>query len=154
MPTDWIVIYGAIITPTLVVAVFFWRADRRERRGAQAGLRPQEVDVRVNGGFHPARVVLREGRPIQLRFTRTNDGESWWDDVEFPYGRLRRELQEGETVTLDVGALEEGEYAFFSALGTMRGALVIEPRLSGEASKGGVTGPIEAPVARRHGRSA
>lgn len=137
MSMAWIIISGTIAIPVVGVALFFWRADRRERRETAAGPLPQEVDVTVNGGLHPSRIVVREGRPIRLRFTRTNDGESWWDDVEFPYVRVRRELQEGETVILDVGALEKGEYAFFSALGTMRGALVIEPPLNEEPSKGG-----------------
>lgn len=137
MSTDWIIIYGTIVIPVVGVALFFWRADRRERREAQDGPSPQEVDVTVNGGLHPSRIVLRAGRPIRLRFTRTNDGESWWDDVEFPYVRVRRELQEGETVILDVGVLEKGEYAFFSALGTMRGALVVESPQNEELSKGG-----------------
>jgi plastocyanin domain-containing protein len=46
--------------------------------------------------------------------------------VEFPYARVLRELPEGKTVTVDVGPLEPGEYAFFSARGRMRGTLVIE----------------------------
>lgn len=111
-----------------VVAVwvtgYFWIADRREASAARRP--PQEVDVLVNGGCHPDRVVLRRGRPIRLRVSRTSDGESWWDDLEFPYARILREVPEGETITLDVAPLPAGEYAYFCGQGTMRGTLVVQ----------------------------
>lgn len=108
------------------VGAYFWLADRREALEDRAADRVQELSILVNGGYHPARVVLKEGSPIRLRFTRTADGESWWDDVELPYARVLRELPEGETITVDIGPLEPGEYAFFGAGGKMRGTLVIE----------------------------
>lgn len=122
-------LYATIVAVVGWVGAYFWLADRREAREARARAGVQEASVLVNGGYHPARVVLKGGRPIRLRFTRTDDGESWWDDVEFPYARVLRELPEGETVTVDVGPLEPGEYAFFSARGRMRGTLVIEDEI-------------------------
>ena len=119
-------LYATIVVVVGWVGAYFWRADRREARDGRAGSGVQEADILVNGGYHPARVVLKSGSPIRLRFTRTKDGESWWDDVEFPYARVLRELPEGGTVTVNVGPLEPGEYAFFSGMGRMRGTLVIE----------------------------
>jgi len=103
---------------------YFWLADRKEGRESRAPV--QEMDVLVNRGFHPARVVLTGGRPIRLHFTRVRDGESWWDDLEFPYGRVRREIPEGKTITVDLGVLDPGEYAFFGGEGAIRGTLVVE----------------------------
>jgi plastocyanin domain-containing protein len=120
----------------------FWAADRREAREARDKREVQEVDVLVNGGYHPARVVLRQGRLIRLRFTRTHDGEPWWDDVEFPYVRVLRELPEGESATIDLGALHPGEYAFFSARGRMRGTLVVEGGTEPEDAAGACLPPL------------
>lgn len=44
----------------------------------------------------PNGVTLPPGVPIRLRFRRTNDGESWWDDVEFPYGRVCQDCREAK----------------------------------------------------------
>lgn len=127
MTTDMIAIYATVLVAVGWAAGYFWLADREEAREARAkDGEVQEVSVLVNGGYHPDRITLRRGRPIRLRFRRTNDGESWWDDLDFPYARVVRELPEGETVVVDVGPLEPGEYTFFSGLGTMRGTLVIE----------------------------
>ena len=128
-----------VVSATAVIAVgwvaaYFWQSDRREAREERT--RPedvQEVSVVVNGGYHPERVALRRGRPIRLHVKRTHDGESWWDDLDFPYARVLRELPEGETVTVDIGPLEPGEYAFFSGMGKMRGTLVIEGEGEGAA---------------------
>ncbi|MDP2958252.1 MAG: cupredoxin domain-containing protein [Longimicrobiales bacterium] len=131
MATDMTALYATVLVAVGWVGAYFWLTDRREAREGRVGAGVQEANILVNGGYHPARVVLKRGSPIRLRFTRTEDGESWWDDVEFPYARVLRELAEGETVTVDVGPLEPGEYAFFSGKGRMRGTLVIEDGIEG-----------------------
>lgn len=134
MSLEWITMLTTILIPPAVVAGFFWRADRREMRARRAARRWQDAVVRVNGGLHPDRVLVGEGEPIRLRFSRADDGESWWDDVEFPYARVIRELPEGETVILEIRPLTAGEYAIFAGMGTMRGTLVVEPRLTSARS--------------------
>ncbi|GMV05242.1 MAG: hypothetical protein AMXMBFR53_15210 [Gemmatimonadota bacterium] len=126
MSSELFAILVTVLVPPLVVGVYFWRADRREARRRRDGWEWQEVDVRVNGGISPSRVSVREGQPIRLRFIRDDDGESWWDDIEFPYTRIRRELPEGESVTLELAPLRAGDYALFAALGTMRGTVQVE----------------------------
>ena len=126
MSADMMLVLTVVLIPVTWVGAYFWIADARERRAAREAANVQEADIVVNGGYRPSRLVLAEGRPLRLRITRTSDGESWWDDLEFPYARVARALAQGDTVTVDVGPLEPGEYALFSALGTMRGTLVIE----------------------------
>lgn len=127
MKADMIAVFGTAIVAIGWAPVYFWltgRKEAREARGIAGEL--QDVSVLVNGGYRPDRIALRRGRPIRLSFQRTYDGESWWDDLDFPYARVLRALPEGETVVVDVGPLEPGEYSFFSGLGTMRGTLVVE----------------------------
>lgn len=126
MTADLIFALVVVVIPVIGVSAYFWRADREERRAPREPADVQVADILVNGGYQPARVVLASGRPLRLRFTRTHDGESWWDDLEFPYAGVLRELPEGETVTVDLGPLEPGEYTLFCGLGSMRGTLVIE----------------------------
>lgn len=128
MSTDWIVLYVTVLLALGWAALYFGRADWRDTREARARWERdrQNVNVLLNGGYHPERIVLRRGRPIRLHITRTDEGESAWIDFEFPYAGIVRELPEGETVTIDVGPLESGEYALFADMGSMRGTLVVE----------------------------
>lgn len=126
MLTDLQLALVVALVPVAVVALYFWRVERREHRLRREASPPQEAEILVNGAFQPSRVVLRPGRPSRLHFTRTNDGESWWDDLQFPYARILRELPEGERVSVDVRPLEVGEYTYFCGRGTKRGTLVIE----------------------------
>lgn len=132
---------------TVVVAVgwvcgYFWLADRREACEARLRTPTQEVALLLDGGFHPRRVSVREGLPVRLRLTRTRDREGWWDDFEFPYRRIVHEMPEGQTVTVDVGALKAGEYAIFCAQGTLRGTLEAGGRPEGALGPGPVTSQL------------
>lgn len=126
MTSDLSVVLVAVVLPVVTVCAYFWRAGMQERRAAREAADIREAHILVNGGYHPSRIVLPGRRPLRLNFVRTRDGESWWDDLAFPYAGVRRELPEGGTVTLEVGPLEPGEYALFCGLGSMRGTLVIE----------------------------
>lgn len=125
MSPDLILTLAVILPPIAAVAAYMAWADVRERRAARVATPFENADILVNGAFRPARLVLAGGRPLRLRFTRAEDDESWWDDLEFPYVRIRRTLPEGETITVDIRPLAPGEYAFFCAEGSKRGTLVI-----------------------------
>jgi plastocyanin domain-containing protein len=126
MQTDLWVAIVVVLIPIVAVNAYFWRIERRDRRRARNLNPPQDAEILVNGACRPGRVVLRAGRPLRLHFSRTDDGEAWWDDLEFPYARIVRELPEGGRVTVDVRPLAVGEYTYFCAEGTKRGTLVIE----------------------------
>lgn len=119
----------ALVTAAVAVgsvAVFFWKADREEARAARSRADLREVAYSVNGGFEPARVVLQGGPSIRLRVSRDHDGESWWDDLTFPYLRCLRELPEGASAVIEAGRLDPGEYLLFCDRGSKRGVLVVE----------------------------
>lgn len=160
MSTDMMVVYTSILIPVGWAAVHFGLAARREVREERAWReRNREVvDVVLNGGYHPERIVVHRGRPIRLNVTRTNDDVSGWIDFEFPYACILRDLPEDDTVTIDIEPLEPGEYTLFAASETVRGTLVVEakhggtrakhlrPRASGEA-------PLTEPACRERVRS-
>lgn len=133
MSPDLIVVLVTVLVVLGWVGGGLWLADRREARERRRRCAPQVADIEVDGGFSPSRPKASPGRPVRLRFRRAEDGDSSWDDVEFPYAWVREHLPEGGTATLDLAPLEPGEYAFFGAGRTMRGTLVVE---NGEPTTG------------------
>lgn len=127
MTADLWTVLVVVLAPIVAVGGYFWRAERRERARLRRAYRPTVGEILVNGSCSPARLVLPSEEPLRLLITRTDDGEPWWDDFEFPYRRVKRELPEGETVVVDLQPLGPGEYAYFCAQGTKRGTLVVEP---------------------------
>lgn len=121
-------VYASAVIVVGWAAAYFgvsaWREMREER--ARREREREEVNVVLNGGYHPDRIVVHRGRPIRLNIARTNDGVSGWIDFEFPYAHIAWDLPEDETVAVDIGPLEPGDYALFAHDGTMRGTLAVE----------------------------
>ena len=93
------------------------------RRRATAGL-TQDALIVVRGGYHPDRVRARAGLPVRLRFRR-EESLPCSDTVLLPELGRFAELPEGETVSIDCGPLEPGDYQFSCARGALHGMLVV-----------------------------
>ena len=85
----------------------------------------QVADITVQDGYDPERLFLQPGCPILLRFTRL-ETSACSERVEFPDLGISRQLPQGERVTVDLGAMEPGEYSFQCHMGRLRGALVVQ----------------------------
>ena len=95
-------------------------SPRRRHRKAAA----QDALIVVRSGYHPAVVRVRAGVPLRLRFRREESGRCS-DSVLLPELGRFAQLPEGETVTIDCGALEPGDYEFSCHAGVLRGVLAV-----------------------------
>lgn len=98
--------------------------NRALRPRALLGVASQDTLIVVRDGYHPAVVEARAGMPLRLRFRR-DESSRCSETVLLPELGRFADLPERETVTIDCGPLEPGEYDFSCPRGTAHGRLVV-----------------------------
>ena len=124
--TDWLVIVAGLAAIGWVNWYFFV-AGRSPASGASApaAAGPQEQLVTVHGGYSPAVIRVKAGRPVRLVFDRQDTG-SCSEEVVFPDFGLRRFLPTGQKTVVEVTPPKAGRYEFTCGMSMLRGALVAE----------------------------
>ncbi|MCA9569805.1 MAG: cupredoxin domain-containing protein [Myxococcales bacterium] len=84
---------------------------------------PVVVEVRVQDGYHPDRVSVPAGRPVVLRFLRT-EYAGCTREVVFPTRDLRVELPTDQPVDVELGMLEPGELPFHCGMHMNHGTVI------------------------------
>ena len=85
------------------------------------------IEIVVEGGYKPDRVVVKQGEPVLLRFLR-KEYSGCTLEVVFPTLDLRRELPTGETVVIDLGTPPAGEIPFHCGMNMIHGVVVVEAK--------------------------
>jgi plastocyanin domain-containing protein len=124
--SDWLVIVAGLAAIAWVNWYFFvaGRTPAIAASGASAD-RPQEQPIIVSGGYSPAVVRVKAGRPVRLVFDRRDTG-SCSDEVVFPDFGVRRFLPTGQKTTIEITPPKAGRYEFTCGMSMLRGALVAE----------------------------
>lgn len=93
---------------------------------APRGAGPQEVRVRVKGGYSPAVIRVEAGRPVRLEFQREETG-SCTEEVVLPDFGIRTFLPPHRTTAVTITPAE-GSYEFACGMGMVRGKIIAEKR--------------------------
>jgi plastocyanin domain-containing protein len=111
----------------LWVNYYFFVAARRGLAVAaiSQGGGPQRVRIEVKGGYSPAVVKVRAGRPVRLEFFR-NETNGCTEEVVLPDFGIRSFLPAHQTTPVDFTPQKAGTYEFTCGLGMVRGKLVVE----------------------------
>ena len=123
-PADWLVIAGALAT-ILWVNWYFFLADRGAAVAAAGAGGAQEVAVTVRGGYSPATIRVRAGRPVRLTFDR-QETSSCSEEVVIPDFAIRRFLPAHQRTVIELTPDKPGTYEFTCGMGMLRGKLVAE----------------------------
>lgn len=84
----------------------------------------REIEVQVHdGAYHPARVEVKAGVPVRLRFLKT-DWDGCTRDVVLWTGE-RHTLPTGQPVVIEVGPLKAGTYEFVCGMQMVKGSIVV-----------------------------
>lgn len=94
---------------------------------AEAQEAPAPIEIVVEGGYRPDRVVVKEGEPVVLRFLR-KDWSGCTLEVVFPTLELRRQLPTNEPVLVDLGRPAAGEIPFHCGMDMIHGTVVVEAK--------------------------
>lgn len=84
------------------------------------------IDIRVDRGYHPDRIVVKAGERVRLRFTRT-EYTGCTLEVVFPTLGVRAKLPTNEPVEVDLGTPAVGEIPFHCGMKMIHGTIAVQP---------------------------
>ncbi len=84
----------------------------------------QEVPITVRGGYDPDVIVVKQGKPVRLLFTR-RESSLCSEMVVFDKINQSAKLPEGKTVAIEFTPETAGEIAFQCQMGMLRGKIIV-----------------------------
>ena len=85
----------------------------------------QEITITVQGGYSPAHVRVKAGRPVRLLFHRT-DPSGCVARVIFPDFQRSLDLPLGATTSIELLPERPGSYPFHCGMAMVRASLEVE----------------------------
>jgi plastocyanin domain-containing protein len=104
---------------------YFWLWKRESVAAAEGSGGMLEVDVTVRGGYQPASITVKAGRPLRLNFIR-RESTPCGEEVLLPDFGKRAYLPENEKVPIEVVPPAPGEYEFTCGMNMYKGKLIAE----------------------------
>jgi plastocyanin domain-containing protein len=104
---------------------YFWLWEGESVAAASGAGGIQEVDVTVKGGYQPASIVVKAGRPLRLNFTR-REASLCGEEVVLPEFGKRAHLPQDVAVAVEITPREPGEYEFTCGMNMYKGKLIVE----------------------------
>jgi plastocyanin domain-containing protein len=124
--TDWLVIVAAAAAIGWVNWYFFVAGRRgAPTMAADSATGPSEVRITVRGGYDPATIRVRAGRPVRLVFDR-QETSGCSEEVVFPAFGIRKFLPTGKPTTIEITPPAPGRYEFMCGMSMLRGSIVAE----------------------------
>lgn len=104
---------------------WFFGKHTTEEVAADVQDQQQEIDIEVNGGYSPETVVLKQGVPAILNFTR-KDASSCLDRVVFSDFGINQELPRNQKEAITIDTTTPGEYQWACGMDMFHGKLIIK----------------------------
>lgn len=117
----------AVLGLALIVWELWWFLGRHGT-GVAAGEGErgvQEITITVDGGYAPARIRVKAGRPVRLTFHRI-DPSGCVAQVIFPDFHRTLDLPLNITTSLELPPTDPGLYPFHCGMNMVRGVLEVE----------------------------
>ena len=96
-------------------------------RAEESVVPPRQVQVIVQGGYHPSHIAMPEGERVRLTFVR-REASRCTQEVVFPTLGIGRQLPLNQPVVIDLPALVDGDVTFHCGMDMARGAISVKPR--------------------------
>lgn len=104
---------------------YFFFSTGKAAIAVDGGTGPQEVKVSVRGGYDPAMIHVKAGRPVRFRFDR-QETSSCSEEIVFPDFGIRKFLPAFEETVVEISAPKPGKYEFTCGMSMLRGTMVAE----------------------------
>lgn len=85
----------------------------------------QEIDIAVDGGYEPSRVVVNVGQPVRLNFHR-KDPSSCLEEVRFPDFHIAQDLPLNQITPIEFTPDQPGTYTFTCGMNMFRGVIEVQ----------------------------
>ncbi|HBE47784.1 MAG TPA: hypothetical protein DDW76_02950 [Cyanobacteria bacterium UBA11369] len=84
----------------------------------------QEVNITVDGGYEPSRVVVNAGQLVRLNFLR-RDPSACLEQVTFPDFHIAKDLELNRVTTVEFTPQKPGQYTFACGMNMFRGSIEV-----------------------------
>lgn len=101
---------------------FLGSKPKSQKARSQQGV--QELDVAVDGGYEPNRIVVQAGQPVRLNFFR-KDPSSCLEQVLIPDFRISRSLPLNQRTAIEFTPQQPGDYPFTCGMNMFRGVIQV-----------------------------
>jgi plastocyanin domain-containing protein len=118
----WVTAGGVVLA--IAVNIYFFAPRRPVAVPAGPAEGPQEARIAVRGGYEPAVVEVRAGRPVRLTFRR-EEVEGCSDTVLLPEWGIVERLPAHQDVAIEFTPTAPGEYEFTCGMHMLRGKVVV-----------------------------
>jgi plastocyanin domain-containing protein len=122
--TDWLVVVAGIVAIAWVNWYFFFAERATAIATTGAGGR-QDVTVVVRGGYEPATIRVKAGRPVRLAFDR-QETSGCSEEIVFPDFNVRKFLPAFQRTVIEITPPTPGTYEFTCGMSMLHGRLVAD----------------------------
>ena len=102
---------------------FLFSKTKSQRATTSQGI--QELEILVDGGYEPDRIVVNLGQPVRLNFLR-KDPSSCLEKVLLPDFHKALDLQLNKTTSVEFTPTQAGEYTFHCGMNMFRGVVKVQ----------------------------
>lgn len=116
-----------IIGIILIALITWWFFGKHQVETEEATMEQEKqiINIKVEGGYSPEQVVVKQGIPTELRFTKI-DGSSCLDHVVFPDFGINQALPQDETTSVTINTDQAGEYSWACGMNMFHGKLIVK----------------------------
>jgi plastocyanin domain-containing protein len=122
--TDWLVITAGLAV-VLWVNWYFFLGERTAATASADASGRQDVTVTVRGGYEPATIRVKAGRPVRLTFDR-QETSGCSEEIVFPDFNVRTFLPAYQRTVVELTPPKAGTYEFMCGMSMLHGRLVAE----------------------------
>lgn len=110
----------------LIGAELWWFLfSKNKSQTAQAKQGIQELEITVDGGYIPDRIVVKAGQPVRLNFLR-KDPSSCVEKVLFPDFGKAADLKMNQTTSVEFIPQQPGTYGFHCGMNMVHGVVEVK----------------------------
>lgn len=104
--------------------IWWFLGSKPRARQAKITGNLQEINVTVDAGYEPSRIVVTAGRPVRLNLDR-KDPNPCLEEVRFPDWNIARELPIDRVTSIEFTPEKPGRYEFTCGMNMFRGVVEV-----------------------------
>ncbi|MBD2519576.1 cupredoxin domain-containing protein [Nostoc sp. FACHB-973] len=119
---------GAVTTTGLGLIgleIWWFLLSKPKSQKAEAHDGIQEIDITVDGGYEPSRILVNAGQRVRLNFLR-RDPSSCLEEIRLPDFHIAKNLPLNEVTPIEFTSDKPGTYTFNCGMNMFRGVIEVQ----------------------------